>query len=124
MAKIILFAAFAAFLLFFGCASDMRLPQGQLNSTQCDALGGRLVNTLGGSCSSGESNAGEVEGLQCPCICCVPSEPQRHRMNSTDCDSLGGRVINRLGESCASGERDAGDIEGVLCPCVCCVPKN
>jgi len=32
-----------------------------------------VVNTLGETCASDETNAGEVEGLMCPCICCVAS---------------------------------------------------
>ncbi len=44
-----------------------------LSPEECDSKGGRVVNTLGETCASDETNAGEVEGLMCPCICCVAS---------------------------------------------------
>jgi len=79
MSKIAVFMVFAALLLLLGCVAnakpapqDAKPQQGQLNSTQCDSLGGRIVNTLGESCASNESNAGEVKGLLCPCVCCIP----------------------------------------------------
>ena len=44
-----------------------------LTPEECDAIGGRVLNTLGGfECYDNEVEEGEVEGLLCPCVCCVP----------------------------------------------------
>jgi len=43
-----------------------------ISSEECILNNGRIVNTLGNSCFENETNIGEVEGYQCPCICCVP----------------------------------------------------
>lgn len=41
----------------------------------CNIKNGRIVDTLeGDTCSSGEVNIGNVEGLKCPCICCSRTE--------------------------------------------------
>lgn len=42
-----------------------------MTSQQCDQKGGLIVNTLSQqSCLKGKS-IGEIEGTNCPCICCV-----------------------------------------------------
>lgn len=117
MAKHALFPLFAVFLIIFGCAA-------KFDSTSCGNLDGRVINTMNENCTPGERNAGEVDGLHCPCICCVPLGPQQHQINSTECDSRGGRIVNTLGDSCLNNETDAGVVKGALCPCICCVPKT
>ena len=46
----------------------------------CERVNGRIVNTLtldGATCREGETNfGGEIAGLRCPCICCVPEREQ------------------------------------------------
>ncbi len=48
--------------------------------TSCELRGGRIVNALEANtlgkepCESNEINKGEVTGLKCPCVCCVPSK--------------------------------------------------
>ena len=47
----------------------------QLDSEACVAEDGRIVNRISEeSCKVNETNIGEVQGLRCPCICCVPSK--------------------------------------------------
>ncbi len=55
-----------------------------LTPTKCLMKKGRILNTLGGeidetgfiepaTCELNETSLGPIRGLQCPCICCVPS---------------------------------------------------
>ena len=45
----------------------------QFSSSECTVKGGNVVNTLGGdNCQDNEINIGSIDGLKCPCICCVP----------------------------------------------------
>ena len=64
MKKIVFFLVIVLVLLT-GCT--------KLDSDMCTQKGGRIVNTLEDACMEDEVNIGEVEGLRCPCICCVPS---------------------------------------------------
>jgi hypothetical protein len=42
---------------------------------ECEQMGGRIVNTVGGSeCSSNEKNIGEVTGFISPNICCLKAD--------------------------------------------------
>jgi len=44
-----------------------------ISSEKCDLDGGRILNTLSNkNCFENETDIGEIEGMKCPCICCVP----------------------------------------------------
>jgi len=46
-----------------------------LDSTRCATIGGTIINTLDKkTCPAGQKNAGSVEEMRCPCICCVDSK--------------------------------------------------
>jgi len=64
MKKIIIMILIISILLV-GCKT--------INYDACTLKDGRIVNTLSEvSCESNETNIGEIKGLRCPCICCVP----------------------------------------------------
>lgn len=67
------------FVLAFimGCTAlpEKNFEKRSVDSSDCISLKGRIVNTIsypGGSCMANETDAGTVEGMLCPCICCVP----------------------------------------------------
>ncbi|MCD4666358.1 hypothetical protein K8R47_00950 [archaeon] len=64
----LLFIIFVLSLLIISGCSDLQ------NSYECDSKGGRIVNTLSEDCYLNETNMGDVKGLRCPCICCVPNQ--------------------------------------------------
>jgi|GEM_PF-6372640 len=134
-------ALFASFLMLFGCISSpqqqnsgsWQIASRQMNGTECGLLGGRIVNTLGDSCLENETDAGEVEGMLCPCICCVPRLASKGTLNSSECIGLGGRIEGETVETplggfknkgCLPNETDMGSLDDLLCPCVCCVPAK
>ncbi len=44
-----------------------------MDPDECLDRGGRVLNTLPDyECYANETNIGEVVGLLCPCVCCVP----------------------------------------------------
>ncbi len=91
MEKMPLLALLFAFALILGCARNapetpvlppaMNIsPQANgsvpatLDSDACAVMGGRIANTLSGGCWENETSAGDVEGLRCPCVCCIQKE--------------------------------------------------
>ena len=44
-----------------------------ISSEKCGLDGGRILNTLSNNnCFENETDIGEIKGLKCPCICCIP----------------------------------------------------
>jgi len=44
-----------------------------ISSEECDLNNGRILNTLDNkNCFENETNIGEIKGMHCPCICCIP----------------------------------------------------
>ena len=114
-------------LILFFCLSVV--PAGAqeearvLNGDECVALGGEIVNTLGGeSCGKAEL-LGKVSGMRCPCICCKKAETVQEEpvFDGEQCAESGGYV--KLdpggGGSCEEGEESLGFIpvgyEGGIC---------
>ena len=56
-----------ALLFIISCSSDEGIT-----SDECAEKGGRIVNTMGESCTENELEIGPVQNMECPCVCCVP----------------------------------------------------
>ncbi|MFH1209231.1 MAG: hypothetical protein V1663_00370 [archaeon] len=56
-------------LVLFLTACTTPKSTDKITSEECDALNGRIVNTLNEDCPS-ENIIGEVTDLKCPCVCC------------------------------------------------------
>lgn len=57
---------FFFFFLFFTSV----FAEALLTDSECVDAEGRVINMLAEACAAGEVNAGAVEGLRCPCVCC------------------------------------------------------
>ncbi len=73
VALILLILAYFTYGYFF---KDIGNPVSKLSGEQCTLAGGEIVNTLGTTaigdkCPIGKRSIGDVEGMRCPCICCV-----------------------------------------------------
>lgn len=61
-----------SFFLLFTLASAT--PSLALTGKECAAKGGVTVNNFGGEGCTAGKYSGEIEGMRCPCICCVGKE--------------------------------------------------
>ncbi|MEA3230004.1 MAG: hypothetical protein U9P44_03740 [archaeon] len=95
-----------------------------LTLQECESKGGRVVNTLGETCTDDEKNIGDVKGLFCPCICCKALSPGSEiGLTREECIKEGGRIINTTNEyACSPDDINIGQMKGFAYLHLCCVP--
>jgi len=66
---------------------NWEVTETSLTPEQCEALGGRPLNTVGGdTCDWNETNVGDVTGFISPNICCVPGEADPSSLCNAESD--------------------------------------
>ena len=62
---------FFPLLVSFATVSHAFADEKMIDTTQCEQLGGEIINTLTQkNCEPPDSYLGTVSGVRCPCICC------------------------------------------------------
>ena len=70
MKKSIMVLVLLSFIFLSSCKNQ---TVKEIDSEACISNGGRILNTLGGEqCMLNETDIGNIPGMQCPCVCCVP----------------------------------------------------
>lgn len=64
------------------CPIKIYSPTVSISSNECANQNGRIINTLSGEqCNNEETNVGSVQGMRCPCICCIPKDKNQPSSN-------------------------------------------